>query len=147
MECQVNVLTLPTAVNDYVCGSTLSYDEPHQYSITWLSHCIKKYIWISQLSQLLDKRSLSIFKPTSVIMLSALTVMSSMIQFQITDAGVCHFMENAACCPNLVYISFSGTNITDHSLQAMRGGFRDSWFLKIKEILRDFTQFRYTLTL
>jgi len=37
-----NVLTPPTAVNNYVCGSTLLYVEPHQYSMTWLSYCVKK---------------------------------------------------------------------------------------------------------
>ena len=44
-----NVLTRLTAVNNYVCRSTLSYDEPHQYNITWLSYCVKKKMNIATL--------------------------------------------------------------------------------------------------
>lgn len=40
---------------------------------------------------------------------------------KITDRGVCHFLENAASCPNLVHLSLSGTAITDNSLAAMSG--------------------------
>ena len=43
------------------------------------------------------------------------------IHLQITDRGVCHFLENATCCPNLVQLSLCGTSITDDSLAAMSG--------------------------
>ncbi|CAH3185471.1 unnamed protein product [Porites evermanni] len=72
-----------------------------------------KSLNLSQCSQLTDKCFYHIKELPSLATLQ-------MDMTKITDAGVCHFMENAACCPNLAYISFSGTNITDHSLQAMR---------------------------
>lgn len=40
---------------------------------------------------------------------------------KITDRGVCYFLANAACCADLVHLSFNGTSITDQSLQAMSG--------------------------
>lgn len=73
-----------------------------------------KSLNLSQCAQLTDKCFFHIKELPSLVTLQ-------MDMTKITDRGVCHFLENAACCPNLVHLSFSGTNITDHSLQAMSG--------------------------
>ncbi|XP_078377522.1 uncharacterized protein LOC144660692 [Oculina patagonica] len=73
-----------------------------------------KSLNISQCAQLTDKCFFHIKELPSLVTLQ-------MDMTKITDRGVCHFLDNAACCPNLVHLSFSGTNLTDSSLAAMSG--------------------------
>ncbi|XP_022788726.1 uncharacterized protein LOC111328529 isoform X2 [Stylophora pistillata] len=73
-----------------------------------------KSLNLSQCSQLTDKCFFHIKGLSSLITLQ-------MDMTKTTDRGVCHFLENAASCPNLVNFSLCGTAITDNSLAAMSG--------------------------
>ncbi|XP_068670809.1 uncharacterized protein [Montipora foliosa] len=73
-----------------------------------------KSLNLSQCGQLTDKCFFYIKElPSLVTLLLDMT--------KITDKGVCHFLANAACSPDLLHLSFNGTNITDQSFQAMCG--------------------------
>ncbi|XP_058958852.2 uncharacterized protein [Pocillopora verrucosa] len=73
-----------------------------------------KSLNLSQCPQLTDKCFFHIKGLSSLVTLQ-------MDMTKITDRGVCHFLENAASCPNIVNLSLSGTAITDNSLAAMSG--------------------------